>query len=236
VNGEFVDISEAQKSAADSRQNFPPTHVFGALRHLMKIEGESNSVALNFANPITPGGGFLNWAVAQEEAICRCSVLYDLLLTLPEMYEKVDPNDPLFTDYMNLLRNVPIIRDDQYDFLEKPFFASFITCAAPLAFRYWQIESNGERLYSALQGRIRKIVQCAIAGGFTNIVLGAFGCGAFANKSEDVAQMFREVLIKEGLRRHFRKIVFAIYSGSDEDNKMEIFNEALPKGKSCQVA
>jgi uncharacterized protein (TIGR02452 family) len=55
----------------------------GALRRLIEIEGEANSVGLNFANPVERGGGFLRGAIAQEEAICRCSVLYNLLRTLP---------------------------------------------------------------------------------------------------------------------------------------------------------
>jgi uncharacterized protein (TIGR02452 family) len=246
-NGTEVLISEAQEVAAKSSQIFPPTSVFdvaesgslpgeieitgettiGALHRLIEIDGEPNSVALNFANPVEPGGGFRRGAIAQEEAICRCSVLYDLLTKLHEMYANVDFRDPIFTDYMTLIRNVPIIRDDEYDFLEKPFFGSFITCAAPLAFQYWAHETDGKRLYDALEGRIRKIVKCAIAARFTNIVLGAFGCGAFGNSSQDVAAMFRDVLIKENLRSHFRKIIFAIYSPPSEENKREIFSEAL---------
>jgi uncharacterized protein (TIGR02452 family) len=143
------------------------------------------------------------------------------------MYENVDREDPIFTDYMTLLRNVPIIRDDQYDFLERPFFASFITCAAPLAVEYWRTETDEQRLYSALEGRVRKIVQCAIVERFTNIVLGAFGCGAFGNTPQDVAAMFRDVLIKENLRSHFRKIVFAIYSNPAKEDNQQIFRGVL---------
>jgi uncharacterized protein (TIGR02452 family) len=233
--GVEVSIAEANAAAAASGATFPPSHVFalppagalpgaveitgettiGALHRLVAIEGEPNSVGLNFANPEEPGGGFLRGAVAQEEAICRCSTLYDLLLTQPEMYVKVAENDGLYTDYMSLIRDVPIIRDDQYEFLEKPFLASFITCAAPIAFMYQEVSSDERRLYNALEVRIRKIVQCAIVGGFTNVVLGAFGCGAFGNSTENVAAMFKKVLIDENLKSYFRKIVFAIYTPPD---------------------
>jgi uncharacterized protein (TIGR02452 family) len=227
--GEIVDLGDSVPPGS----TFSPTHVFsipqsppdlgapvvieitrettiGALYRLIEIEGESNTAALNFANPVEPGGGFLRGAVAQEEAICRCSTLYDQLLGVLEMYDEATENDGLYTDYMTVIRGVPIFRDDEYEFLEKPFRASFITCAAPVAFQYLRISDDTERLYRVLEARIRKIVQCAVAEGFTGIILGAFGCGAFGNKTEDVATMFRDVLIKEGMKDYFKKIVFAI--------------------------
>jgi uncharacterized protein (TIGR02452 family) len=167
----------------------------GATRRLIEIEGEPNTVALNFANPMDPGGGFTVGAVAQEEALCRCSTLYNFLEALPAMYENYRRNRWLFTDYMSLVRDVPIFRDDEYDFLERPFFASFITCAAPVASKYLSGKGDPKQLYTVLETRVKKIVQCAIQNGFTNAVFGAFGAGAFGNNSKDVAMVFRKVLI-----------------------------------------
>jgi uncharacterized protein (TIGR02452 family) len=248
-NGDVIALRDLDTAAEQSGITYDPTHTFlnpgpgslplnievtgettvGALHRLIQLEREPNSVALNFANPVEAGGGFLGGAQAQEEAICRCSTLYNLLLTQPRMYEEAKKNHFLYTDFMSLIKDVPIIRDDAYVFLEHPFVASFITCAAPVAFEFRRVCKDPQLLYQTLENRIRKIVLCAIDGGFRNIVLGAFGCGAFGNRPEDVAAMFQTVLIKEGLGAHFGKIVFAIYSGKS-DRKQAIFRKALLPG------
>ena len=46
------------------------------------------------------------------------------------------------------------------------------------------------------------------------IILGAFGCGVFKNNPYTVAQIFNELLKKEGFEKYFEHITFAIYDKS----------------------
>jgi hypothetical protein len=50
----------------------------GAARRL--VDAGERPLALNFANGVSPGGGFLAGAQAQEEVLCRSSALYVTLL------------------------------------------------------------------------------------------------------------------------------------------------------------
>ena len=46
--------------------------------------------------------------------------------------------------------------------------------------------------------------------GYQNLVLGAWGCGAFGNDPNLVAECFHTVLYGGGWIRHFERVVFAI--------------------------
>jgi uncharacterized protein (TIGR02452 family) len=194
---------------------FPETRVqvtnettLGASRRL--IENGLKPVALNFANGVHPGGNFLGGARAQEEALCRSSALYHTLVG-DQMYEEHRKRPlPDSTDWAIYSPDVPVFREDDGKELDEPWLLSFITCAAPYAPDIGQPVSG-----DLLQQRIHRVLAIARAYGYQALVLGAWGCGAFANDTRRTAIDFRQALETE-FRGAFSDIVFAITDWSEE--------------------
>ena len=180
-------------------------------------------LALNFANGIHPGGGFLNGARAQEEVLCRSSALYQTLLDDP-MYEahRQRPR-PESTDWAILSPDVPVFRKDDGTTLERPWLLSFIACAAPYAPGVGQPEAG-----DLLQRRILRVLAIARAYGYVTLVLGAWGCGAFENDPQRTATDFCSAL-ENDFRGAFSEVVFAITDWSPERRFLGPFRDAFAR-------
>ena len=63
--------------------------------------------------------------------------------------------------------------------------------------------------------------------GHRNLVLGAWGCGAFGNRPDDVSACFRQVLVEEHFGRLFDHVCFAIYGPEDGQN-LRAFQTTFP--------
>lgn len=75
--------------------------------------------------------------------------------------------------------------------------------------------------------RWRQILRAA-AGRDDVLVLGAFGCGAFRNPPEIVAEAFKELQRRDPLLvGAFREIVFAVYCPPQDDTNFRVFLAAL---------
>ena len=178
-------------------------------------------LALNFANGVNPGGGFLHGARAQEEAICRSSCLYQTLLGDP-MYDAHRERElPDSTDWTIYSPNVPIFRSDEGDELSQPWLLSILTCAAPYAPEIGQPESG-----DLLEKRINRVLEIARCLGYTSMVLGAWGCGAFGNDIKRTASDFRSSL-ESDLGRAFSDITFAIADWSAERRFLGPFRDVF---------
>ena len=185
------------------------------------VESGLRPLALNFANGIHPGGGFLSGARAQEEVLCRSSALYQTLVNDP-MYEahRKRPR-PDSTDWAIYSPDVPVFRKDGGVELDQPWLLSFITCAAPVASRIGQPESG-----DLLQRRIHRVLSITKAFGYAALVLGAWGCGAFANDPRRTAVDFRRAL-ENDFSGAFFEIVFAITDWSAERKFLGPFRDVF---------
>lgn len=189
-------------------------------------------VALNFASAKHPGGGFLGGARAQEESLARSSGLYATLVDNP-MYEyHRQRGGGLYSDYTIYSPSVPVFRTDEGDLLEQPWTCSFISCPAINAkvvmTRDRRARPTIQRLMAA---RIEKVLAVATAHGHDTLVLGAWGCGAFGNSSEDIAGLFAQTLLDDGpFATTFRQVVFAITDWSDERRFIGPFAQRFGRG------
>jgi uncharacterized protein (TIGR02452 family) len=185
------------------------------------VESGLRPLALNFANGIQPGGGFLSGARAQEEVLCRSSALFQTLVHDP-MYDahRERPRSDS-TDWAIHSPNVPVFRKDGGTALDHYWPLSFLTCAAPYAPDIGQPEAG-----DLLQCRIHRILAIAQSYGYGAIVLGAWGCGAFANDPSRTALDFLRA-IERDFEGAFSDIVFAIADWSPERRFLGPFRDVF---------
>lgn len=184
-----------------------------------KYKKYGKTAVLNFANPVNPGGGVATGAMAQEECLCRSSNLYLSLqspIAIEEYYNynMKNTNGYFFTDRIVYSESITVFKSDDDIPMILPqndwFNVDVITCAAPYLGNSKYIDK--EILKEVFKHRIKNIFESAIDHEIDVIILGAFGCGAFKNPPEIVAQAFHEVITENNYNRVFKFIVFAIKS------------------------
>jgi uncharacterized protein (TIGR02452 family) len=209
------------------------THVYGpdpvpvapsaTVETTVEVTGESSLEAarrltgpvavLNFASARNPGGGYLNGAQAQEEALCRASALYTCLLQARAFYDHHRARrDPFYSDRVVHSPAVPVFRDDRGRLLDEPYTAGFLTAAAPNAGVVLRdAPERAAGLPRALAVRAERVLETAAAHGYRRLVLGAWGCGVFRNDPAQVAAAFRALLGPGGrFAGTFEHVVFGV--------------------------
>jgi uncharacterized protein (TIGR02452 family) len=183
-----------------------------AARRLTSADAAPVAV-LNFASARNPGGGYLNGAQAQEEALCRASALYATLLRAPEFYDhhRAD-RSPFYTDRVIHSPGVPVFRDDRGRLLDAPYTVGFLTSPAPNAGVITsRTPDEAHRIPAAIAVRAERVLETAAERGYRRLVLGAWGCGVFRNDPAAVAGAFHALLTDGGrFVGHFEQIVFAV--------------------------
>lgn len=122
-----------------------------------------------------------------------------------------------YSDRLIYTKGVTVFKNEDLSLKERNqwFRVDVITCAAPILFML--PHTNSAVLGDLFRSRIRNIFNAAIDNDIRVLILGAFGCGAFKNPPEIVAQAFRDVLLEEHYDTCFTDIVFAIKSSNGND-------------------
>ena len=187
-------------------------------------------LVLNLANPVNPGGGVRRGARAQEEDLCRSS---SLLLSLECRHAKkyYDYNKSLNTymgsDALMITPQVEIIRDENGELLDDTVVVSVVTCAAPLV-SYGKEGMTDAEYEQMMYDRITGMLKCVAYRGYKNLVLGAWGCGAFGNDAAVISNLFYKALRELDYNGHsqkdlFRRIDFAVLDRTREQYNFKEF-------------
>lgn len=186
-------------------------------------KGKKTAV-LNFADNHAIGGAPFS-SGAQEESLCRCSTLLPCLqaMRMP-FYQKhmrqfeVGEIDYLGNDDLIYTPDVVVFKTDERTAPVYPrimersewYKVDVISCAAPELQRA-PMPANYVELITS---RIKKILDVAAKERVEVLILGAWGCGAFKNPRETVANVFHSLL----KNYNFEVVEFAMATLEDVSN------------------
>lgn len=197
-----------------------------AIKRLIAL-GYNDPVALNFASAESPGGGFLNGALAQEEYLARSSSLWYSLRNNPMYRYHQSHLDPFYSDYVIYSPEVVVIRDDDSNLLVESYKFSVITSPAVHAKGVRRYKPDLEKEISGVMWkRILKVLSVAVENKHNAIVLGAWGCGAFGNDGNEIAGLFQKAL-ENNFRGAFEYVIFAVTDWSPENRFIGPFLQAF---------
>lgn len=181
---------------------------------------------LNMANARSAGGGWLHGALAQEEALCYRT---SLSATLKYSYYPLPEEGGIYSPRVLVLRESMKDGHGLMDLREPKNLpvVSVISVAAvcqPSTITITDATGRSQRYASGADARLmeekmRVILRIAAKNGHRQIVLGAFGCGAFGNPKEEVARMWKSVLSEpEFSGGWWQDVVFAVLDTDGRGN------------------
>jgi len=194
----------------------------------LKHEKKLNPCVLNMASSSNPGGGWKKGSAAQEENLHRRS---NLFMCLEDPYKTCKRSwDYPIPEFGGIYSpDVFIFRaseDQGYQFLSHAERISIVSVSAykspPLDTRNDETVLS-KSIVNDTKHKMETILNIALDNHNDSIVLSAFGCGAYGNPPNHIAELFREV-INSKFKKSFKVIMFAIF---DDKNTYKAHN---PKG------
>lgn len=234
LSGSKIYQDRIEIANSDNTYNSPNIYVveMDCLECARQIQISNDEVCvLNNASPRYPGGSVMYGPGAQEEYLCKCSNYYQGLFQYginDEIYKKyvsqmAMQRYPLDINYGGCyVPEITIFRgtaEQGYRLIDKPWKINIIAVPA-LSDPDIHIDVQGKcRLRESDKvitlNKIRTIFNIARINNQCNLVLTAWGCGAYRNPPEEIAILFREVLIEEGYAKSFERIFFSIINTNE---------------------
>ncbi|CAE7498335.1 NPHP3 [Symbiodinium sp. KB8] len=202
----FSETGPSAESERSSLPRFPRTEVCCAnVDTLTAALLLGDASALSFANADIPGGRYRSGGLAQEEDLCRL---------LPQLYPALKATPyPIPPGTVLVARDLLALRKPG-TYAPCPSLGSVTVLTAAMPCGAADRRPKGGWAKSPWAAdvslRIRSVLHAARQSGHANLVLGAFGCGAFGNPARPTAAIFREELASPAFRGAFGQVVFAI--------------------------
>lgn len=178
--------------------------------------GSPPVLILNMANAQHGGGGWLNGALAQEEALCYRT---SLSFTLKRRYYPLPESGGIYSPSVLVLRQSLARGHALLDQISSPARLPVVSVISVAAVRAPELlggqgESGRYRratVREVMKEKMRVVLRIAATEGHRTLVLGALGCGAFGNPRGEVARCWKEVLReREFAGGWWEKVVFAV--------------------------
>jgi len=218
------------------------------MRNRPTTKDKDKIAVLNMANATSPGGGATGGSRAQEEQLCYRSILlailyrhraqekaYDIephrhgLNTDPEYTDREpDCDSGIFSPNVSFFR-APVNTPGLPHYARSAQIHNFaVITSAAVDFRHMGKPEKGAPEFAVYEkttkDRIRFQLRSALINGYYNIVLSAFGCGAFENDPAVVAQFYHDVLNEKEFQNQFEEVEFGIMVNTPVDqNNLDAF-------------
>lgn len=170
---------------------------------------------LNFASYKNPGGGFIVGSMAQEEALCHSSDLYNILKEFEREYyfpHRRDTNKAMYRHTAIYTPNV-LFFDNADE--TKSVKCDVITCSAP------NFKAGREHYHTTpawnnitLEDRVRFLKVILEEQKVDIAILGAWGAGVFQQNPNTVAKYFNKIFANSSISN----IIYAVPSSINNEN------------------
>lgn len=214
---EKYNFNEINKEFSKSKTGEVIVEPIDTVSAIIKYSIKGKVAVLNMANAYNKGGGVERGSVAQEECLFRCSNLF----TIPDDCYPIKKDELIYTHSVSFIKN----------FNYSTIYPATVDVISAAAYNLNINHSGFEKIIMSnyipyMKEAVSAILNAAVKNDCDILILGAWGCGAFKNDPEIVADVFRVVLDEK--KTMFNKIVFAVINDKNSvANNFQIFNNKL---------